>query len=272
MAAAGVLYRTFAFRTYPTRAQAHALDAELAEACRLYNAALQELREAYGRGKTVTFWEQSAQVSGIRKSGNLDLHSAGVAHEVVRRAHRTWGAYISRIKRGEKPGFPRYKPVQRFNALTYRQYGDSCKIRENNRLYLRGIGTLRIKWHRAVNGRIKTTTIRRDRKRWYVNFVAECLPEPLPPNQASIGIDLGLSSFATLSDGSLIANPRFYENAQRKLRRLQRRMERRQNRSRRREFARDALRRQHGSRTKSTSRLSPENCLPTCSELRSHRG
>src|SRR5712691_11981080 len=99
VARADTLYRTFVFRAYPTRAQAKGLDNELSEACRLYNAALQERREAHRRGAVVRFCEQSAQLPGIRAAGNIGLTSAGTAQEVLHRVDRTWRAFAARIQR-----------------------------------------------------------------------------------------------------------------------------------------------------------------------------
>jgi hypothetical protein len=91
------------------------------------------------------------------------------------------------------------------------------------------VGVIKIKLHRPVAGTIKTVSIKREAGRWFVIFSVEGAAQPLPLSGKTIGIDLGLTSFAALSDGSEIDNPRLYREAQRRLRVAQRRVARRTN-------------------------------------------
>lgn len=130
-------------------------------------------------------------------------------------------------KAGDKPGFPGFKSRDRYDSITFPAYGDGCRIRENGRLYLQRIGEIRVKWHRQVKGKIKTVTVRRTAGRWHVCLSVEYDPEPLPEVDAEVGIDVGLEHFAALSTGDLIANPRWYKSAQKRLRRAGRKVARR---------------------------------------------
>ena len=78
--------------------------------------------------------------------------------------------------------------------------------------------------HRPVHGKIKTVSVKRQCEHWYVCFSVETSVQPLPESEAAVGIDVGLSSFAVLSDGSEIENPRLYQKEQKRLRRAQRRV------------------------------------------------
>ena len=113
-------------------------------------------------------------------------------------------------------------------------------------LYIQGVGQIKVKLHRPVDGKIKTVSIKREAGRWFVIFSVECDAAPLSASTESVGIDVGLSAFATLDDGTEIDNPRFFEEAQRKLRVTQRRLARRKNKkSNRRRKLLVLLQRQH---------------------------
>jgi putative transposase len=219
---------TFKYRAYPKRTQDAALHAQVDEACRLYNAALQERRDAWRQARrSVSYVEQANQLKAIRAEGNLALANFSACQDVLRRVDKTFKAFFARLKRGEKAGYPRFKPRQRYDSLTFPSYGDGCRLRENGRLYLQGIGDVKLKRHRPVEGRVKTVSVKREAGKWYALFSCEVAPAPLPPSAEAVGIDVGLTALATLSDGSEIANPRHLRAAQRKLRIAQRRVARR---------------------------------------------
>jgi putative transposase len=219
---------TFRYRLYPSRRQAAALDAQVDEACRLYNAALQERRDAWKLTRhSVGYYQQANQLKAIRADGSLALANFSACQDVLRRVDKTFKAFFARVKRGGRPGYPRFKPRQRYNSLTFPSYGDGCRLREDGRLYLQGVGDLKVKLHRPVEGRIKTVSVKREAGRWYVLFSCQVEASPLPPSPEAVGIDVGLAAFATLSDGSEIANPRHARSAQSKLRVAQRRVARR---------------------------------------------
>ena len=81
-------------------------------------------------------------------------------------------------KRGDTPGFPRYKGNDRYDSFTYPQAGFS--LTHDNRVCLSKIGSIKVKLHRTIKGTIKTCTIKREGDCWYVVFACEVEPEPLP--------------------------------------------------------------------------------------------
>src|SRR5262245_42228978 len=64
--------------------------------------------------------------------------------DVLRRVDKTFKAFFGRAQRGEKAGYPRFKPRSRFDSYTFPSYGDGCKVRDNGKLYCQGIGELKV--------------------------------------------------------------------------------------------------------------------------------
>jgi putative transposase len=241
--------RTFKYRLYPTSAQAQALDAQVNEACRLYNAALDERRSAWRMNRIgIRYLDQANQLKQIRAAGDVGVANFSACQDVLRRVDKTFAAFFRRIKAGEKAGYPRFRSRARYDSLTYPSWGDGCALRPSGRLYLQGVGDVKVKWHRALptEARIKTVLAKRAAGHWYVCFSVEMPePAPLPESSLEIGIDVGLATFVTLSNGFSINNPRHYRAAERALARAQHKLARRKRRSRRRQKARTELARVH---------------------------
>ena len=219
--------KAFKYRLYPTREQTACLEHQLSEARTLYNAALQERRDAWRmQGKSLNYYDQAAQLKEIRDAGNLNLANFSACQDVLRRVDRTFKAFFRRIKAGEKAGYPRFKSRDRFDSYTFPAWGDGCHITSAGRLKIQGVGIVKVKVHRPIGGEIKTLTLKREAGKWYACFsiVSETVPGNPPPE--AIGIDVGLSSFAALSTGELVENPRNLKVGLAKLRRVQRKVAR----------------------------------------------
>ena len=218
-----VIKKNFKYRLYPNTAQIIAMDGQLAEACRLYNAALQERRDAYRVShKSINYCDQANQLKEIRAAGDLALANFSCCQDVLRRVGKAFNAFFGRVQNGQKPGYPRFRPISRYDSITFPSYGDGCKMLDNGKLRLQGIGAVKIKAHRPIEGKIKTVTVKREAGRWYAVLSVECEPKPLPASAEKVGLDMGLTAFATLSDGTEIENPRYCKEAHAKLRRAQR--------------------------------------------------
>ena len=238
--------KTFKYRLYPTGHQAQVLDHQLGEACRLYNGALQERRDAYQQaGISLSYYDQANQLKDIRAEEACDLANFSCSQDVLRRVDKTFKAFFGRVQRGETPGYPRFKPRSRYDSMTFPSYGDGVRLRDNGKLYVQGVGEVKVKLHRPVAGRMKTVTVKRDAGRWYACFSVEAVTVPDTEIYEDIGIDVGLESFAVLSDGTVIDNPRWYRQAQAKLRVAQRRVARRKRGSKSRRKAVQLLQRAH---------------------------
>ena len=238
--------KNFKYRLYPTEAQSGALDHQLAEACRLYNAAVQERRDAYRTaGESINYYNQANQLKEIRAAGDLELANFSCCQDVLRRVDKTFKAFFGRVRSGRTPGYPRFRPASRYDSITFPSYGDGCKMLDGGKLRLQGVGAVKVKLHRPIEGNIKTVTVKREARKWYAVFSVECEPKPLPPSTEKAGLDVGLTAFATLSDGTGIENPRYYKEAQAELRRAQRKVARRKRGSNNRKKAVRELQRAH---------------------------
>ena len=242
--------RTYKYRAYPTPAQGEALHGQVNEACRLYNACLDERRSAWRmKGISLGYYDQANQLKDIRSAGDVGVANFSACQDVLRRVNKTFAAFFGRVKAGAKqPGYPRFRSRFRYDSLTWPSWGDGCSLRPAGRLYLQGVGDLKLKWHRPLpaDAQIKTVTAKREAGRWFVCFSVEMPePEPLPECDLAVGIDVGLTTFAVLSDGWEIANERHFRLAERRLRLAQRKLARRKKRSRRRLKARQEVARVH---------------------------
>jgi len=221
--------RTFKYRLYPTHEQAGTLEHQLSEARSLYNAALQERRDAWRMQRVnLNYYDQANQLKEIRDAGNLDLANFSACQDVLRRVDKTFKAFFRRIKAGEIAGYPRFKSRDRYDSFAFPAWGDGCHLTDTGRVYAQGVGSIKLKMHRPLAGEIKTLTLKREAGKWYACFsVVVGIPVQIPPPGA-IGIDVGLYSFAALSDGQLIPNPRNLKTGLGRLRRCQRKVARRQ--------------------------------------------
>jgi putative transposase len=137
--------------------------------------------------------------------------------DVTKRVDLAFQAFFSRVKRGEKPGYPRFKGYGRYASFTYTQSGFKLDS-HTKRLDLSKIGDVYIELHRPLKGTILTLTIiRSSTDKWYACFAVECEPNLLPPNPNQVGLDAGLTTFATLSDSQTIENPRFFRKREKAL-------------------------------------------------------
>ena len=233
------LRKTFKYKLQPSPDQERELERVLGLCRDLYNAALEQRMTAWQRGRvSVTLYEQAAELKAIRAAfpeyASIHTH---VLRDVLDRLDRTYKAFFRRVRRGERAGFPRFKPATRYTSFTYKEYGNGARL-DNGFLVLWKIGRMRVHWSRPLEGTPKTVTLAREADGWYVCFsCAEVAIKPLPLTGQDTGIDLGLESFATLADGSQVANPRIFWVAEMSLKRAQRRVARRQKGSHRRKKA-----------------------------------
>jgi putative transposase len=195
----------------PTARQHVALGQCLASHRELYNAALQERQDAWRLRKTgVSYGEQSAQLKDIREvRPDVAVWSFSSQQATLRRLNRAFASFFRRVNAGQTPGYPRFKPAHRFDSVEWPKDGDGCRWQPNTRrVYLQGIGQVRATVHRQVQGRIKTIQVRRQGRRWLLVLSCDQVPtRPLEPTEAAVGVDLGIASFATTSDGEHFPNP-----------------------------------------------------------------
>jgi putative transposase len=212
--------RAFKYLLRPSVNQQRALEAMLSDHCELYNAALEERRIAWSKaGERVGYFNQSGQLKEIRRDDpeGQGRWAASSQQATLRRLDHAFVAFFRRCKAGQKAGYPRFRSVRRFDSVTWPQHGNGCKWDPNpddavTRVRLLGVGQVRVHRHRPLGGRIKTVTVKHEGGRWFVVLACEVeLPEPLPKTGRAVGIDLGITHFATTSAGEHVANPKHLE-------------------------------------------------------------
>lgn len=242
--------RTSRHRIYPTRRQGAALQNQLGQACDLYNAALEHRRRMWrDHGAAVSYGDQSAELRELRSAGLLDATVNFWSQQaVLKRLDRAFAAFFRRVKAGERPGYPRFKARQRFDTLTWSFAGNAGGVAvADGRLRIQGVGHVKVRWHRALpaEATIKTVAVKRSGDRWYACFSLDGVPNrPLATTGQSVGVDLGITTFAALSTGEMIAGPRANRAGAAAVRRAARKVARRKRGSNRRRKAAALLARQ----------------------------
>jgi putative transposase len=215
--------KVFKYRIYPTKKQLKKLEATLDECRWLYNHLLEKRKNAYEQtGKGLTCYQQQSTYSILKEQRpSLNQVHSQVLQNVAVRIDLAFKAFFRRCKAGEKPGFPRFRGINRYDSFTFPQSGFS--ITHDNRVCLSKIGSIKMVYHRPIKGTLKTCTISRSSTgKWYVCFSVECEPERLPHSPEQVGIDVGLKTFATLSTKEEIENPRFFRKEEKALAKVQR--------------------------------------------------
>lgn len=243
--------RSFKFLLRPTANQEQALGEMLRDHASLYNAALENRRNSWrDRKLSVPYGAQSAQLKDIRafdpeRQGRWSYSSQ---QATLRRLDKAFAAFFRRVKAGETPGYPRFKGVGVFDTVTWPTDGDGCRWDStlqsggDTRVRLQGVGHVKVHQHRPVLGRVKTVSVKREGKRWFVILSCDDVPgEPLPATGAIVGIDVGIASYLTTSDGEHVPNPRRGRAAAEKLAVAQRALARCKRGSNRRRKARDRV-------------------------------
>lgn len=235
------LLKTYKYRLYPNKEQTKRMHDTCFLCSLVYNQCLAERNQAYeDEKKTLTAYTQMKTLPA-KKEENPRLNDvyAQVLQDTIRRLDKSFQAFFRRVKTGEKPGYPRFQPARRYDSFTYPQKGFKVlKDGHGGRLQLSKIGTVRIKFHRPIEGEIKTLTIRRKAGKWYACFVVEV--EQLAPPQKTgkvAGIDFGLTNLAITSNGEFYPPSKHLRTSERKLKRLQRAVSRKVKGSNRRKKA-----------------------------------
>lgn len=221
------MIRAYKFLMRPTVGQDAALTAMLADHCSLYNGALQERRDAYQHvSKTsIKYGQQSAQLKEIRtfdpeRQGRWSFSSQ---QATLRRLDKAFAAFFRRVKAGRTPGYPRFRGVGRFDTVDFPKDGDGCRWNSTphgpvTRVRLQGVGHVKVHQHRPVVGRVRTVSVKREGRKWFVVLTADQEPcEPLPATGSEVGIDLGIANFLADSNGDFVPNPRHGHSAAAKL-------------------------------------------------------
>jgi len=218
--------KTFQYRIYPNHKQNTTLDQTL-DGCRwLYNHLLEQRKNSWeSEQRSFSRFDQCNTFKQLKEEQPFlkDIHSQ-VLQNIAIRIDLAFGAFFRRIKSGEKkPGYPRFRGKDRYDSFTYPQSG--FKLIKNV-IQLSKIGEVKIKLHRPIEGTIKTCTVRRTpTDKWFITFACNIEHKPIEqPIEPAIGIDMGLLSFATLSNGEQVDNPHFFRQEEKILTKAQRKL------------------------------------------------
>jgi putative transposase len=237
--------KTFQYRIYPTKKQLTLLENTL-EQCRLmYNHLLEMRKQSWElEKKGLSLYDQQATFKVLKQRvPELNAVYSQVYNEVTRRIELAYQAFFRRVKRGEKPGYPRFHGRGRYTSFTYPQSG--FKAGEAS-VSLSKIGKVRSVIHRPIEGKIKTCTVKKTPTgKWFVTFSCEVEKKTLPPLDNFVGIDAGVISFVTLSDGTHVKNPRFFKAEEKAPAKAQRSMSKHEKGTRDRRRKRKAVARVH---------------------------
>ncbi|WP_329302846.1 transposase [Streptomyces sp. NBC_00659] len=248
----------YAFRLYPEPGQRIALARAFGCARVVYNDAVRAREDARASGGPFPKAAELSQkliTEAKRTPGRswLGEVSAVVLQQSLRGAESAYRNFFASLKgqrKGAKSGAPRFKSRKDSRQSIRFTANARWSITGSGKLNLPKIGAVKVKWSRALPARPSSVTVIKDAAgRYFASFVIDTDPAAdaarMPDTGRTVGIDLGLTSFAVLSDGTKIDSPRFLRRAEKKLKRTQRELSRKQKGSRNREKVRLKVARAH---------------------------
>ena len=236
---------SYRYRVLPSKRQHRVLEQVLESQRDLYNAALQERIEAFRKANvTRSYMDQTKALTEWRRNdADARVYPLSIQRGTLKRVDRAYSAFFRRTSDGDKPGFPRFRGKGWFDSFAFNEF-DGITLKGRGVRFKGMPGILRVHFHRELpDNSIRSCTFRRDAKGWTISFhveVSECLPRL---SRRMVGIDLGLSAFATLSDGEVIPSLKAARRAEHRLRVAHRSHARKQSGSNGRCKARRELRR-----------------------------
>lgn len=234
------------YRIYPTKAQARQLNATLETSRLVHNSFVHWRTFEYETAeKSVGRYEQEAALTHWKKDHPelSDVH-AHLLQNVAHRVDLAFRAFFRRVKAGETPGYPRLKGKGQYDSFCFKQWKNGVQFKNGN-LWLSKIGEIKCNVHRPLLGEAKTCCLCRVNSKWFACITCEAEPSALLMSEERIGIDVGLKTFAALSDGTFIENPRFFRTEEKALTKAGRKQAKTKKRSRERKKANKVLSRIH---------------------------
>lgn len=233
--------KTFEYRLKTNSAFVNACEKALEDARQIYNAALKERIDCHRMtGHSLTLFEQSKHLTDARELPHVKAVLRTIQTDALERVDEAFKAFFKRVKKGQA-GFPRFKGKDRYHTFSQKyEKQRGCPLK-GDKLTVPGVGTCRVRLSRELptDAIVKQLRVTRRVTGWFALLVVEMpKPLPLPKTGQSIGIDVGLTHFATLSTGEVIANPRTLQKHADKLAKLQRRLSKKKKGSQNRRKAR----------------------------------
>jgi putative transposase len=230
------MIRSFRYPLKPTRAQEVVLTEWLARCCDLYNAGMEQRRQAWGRQRvSIQKFDQFNELPELRKSDpEWAAIPAWVMRSPLERLDNAFRAFFRRCKAGETPGYPRFKPRYSYDSFSFPYKTGVRPIRvENGEIYLPKLGPVKFHAYRELQGDPLVVSVTRTARGWSLAFVCKLGEAPAKVAVKSVvGIDVGLEAFATLSNGERVENPKFFAQSEALIARHQRSISRKRRGSR----------------------------------------
>ncbi len=245
--------RAYKFRLSPDQKRQDAIDSTLTLSQQLYNKLLE---------KTINARKNNPESKVSQKTINLfmreilqedkrfyDLYSH-VRVDIRNKLLKSYQNFFRRCKekkqgKKQKAGFPRFKSRDKYKSVMHIENNGSFAI-EKDRLRISKIGTMKIIQHRNIEGKIKTLTIKKEAGNYYAIFTAiKEIDAPKVKDINPVGIDVGLKTFAVLSDRTKITKPNFRKNQEKHIARWQRIVARRKKGSKRRQIAKERMNKEY---------------------------
>ena len=242
----------YQYRIYPTSGQQNRLAQAFGCARVVFNDSLRVRQDGHTAGEWLSDTDVQKLVVTEAKRTQARAWLSEVSSVVLvqacqdaRMAYRNWFDSMSGKRKGRKVGAPRFRS-RRDNRQSIRLTRNGFSIRGNRRLYVAKVGELDVRWSRELPSTPSSVTIIKDAAgRYFASFVVDTTDEELPVTDSEVGIDLGLTTFAALSNGKIIESPKFLRRAERKLRKAQQNLSRKQKGSNNRAKARVRVAKAH---------------------------
>lgn len=230
-ASAALPRRCYVYKLAPTFGQRAGLERYLDVTRMVYNAALEQRIAAYRMtGRSPNWYAQKREVKDLRAAGMLEDCHVHTVQDALRRLDRAYEAFF----RGG--GFPRFRGHRHHRSFTFSEWGNGVAVKDG-RLRVAGVGRVKLRLHRPLEGVPKTATLVRKADGWHVHIVCEVPAKAHAVGRPAVGLDVGIASFVTLSTGEQIVNPRHADAHRKRVTRAQRVVSRRKRGSNRRRKA-----------------------------------
>ena len=219
------MIRTHEFKLKPSKRQEATLREWLALGCRIFNHALEDRIRAYrDHGKTLTLFDQVAELTRWRAQvDGLRAMPVDFERDALRRVDRGMKAFFRRFMSGKKPGFPRFKSTKTYQTLEFNE--ERAAYVTGRHVIMPKLGPIRAYGSGPyVLGTQKILRVIQRASGWYAQIVTD--DKVAPPEKhapvSPVGIDVGLTTFATFDDGTQIKSPKWAKREGERLARLQR--------------------------------------------------
>ena len=239
------MIRTYTMRLKSTKRQSQSLADLLEHLCVIYNSTLEQRKWSWEQGqKSITRYYQYGELAKFRQSSpQVAEFPSSIQRDPINRVDLAFKAFFRRVESGEKPGYPRFKATTQYDSFSV---GSDRFRLESDSVIITALGGFRFKTKYKIKGIPKVLHVQRKGRHWIANVACDIgeSPEKVMVSSAA-GIDLGLTTLATLSDGTEIPNPRWTRQEEERLAEANRDLVRRTKGSRNRAKSRERLRRVH---------------------------